>query len=276
MKDPDRTVGFLRKTLRLKDGTERVYQVWIPLTYDPSDTQTRWPTILFLHGAGECGSDGEKVLKVGLPAEIRRRRGRFDFIVVIPQSTGGWSGANEEAAVAALQASARDYRVDRDRIYLTGLSMGGFGSFALGAKYRTTFAAVVPICGGGSDADARRLRSVPIWIWHGDADPIVPVDRSRAMVEALTRAKAAELRYTEIPGCKHNAWDTAYADDRVYAWLLEHRATRLGSQRPVPPVVEKYAKPDAKGKSGTPAVGHDGDRRDAETQTGAASPAGAG
>jgi len=252
MKDPNRKVGFIRKTLKLDDGTEPIYQVWVPLDYAAGK---KWPVILFLHGKGESGTDGEKILVQGLPKEIKKRDGKFEFIVVIPQSAsgaamtvpskdapktaekgpagsaapprprGGWVGADEEFAIKALQATQRDYATDPDRVYLTGLSMGGFGTWRLAANHPTLFAALVPICGGGDPSKAATFAHIPTWVWHGDADKTVPPDLSRKMVEALKAAGAKEVKYTELPGVGHNSWDQAYASDELWTWLLAHRRT---------------------------------------------------
>ncbi|MCX5676661.1 MAG: prolyl oligopeptidase family serine peptidase [Planctomycetota bacterium] len=250
MKDPNRKVGFIRKTLKLDDGTERIYQVWVPLDYAAGK---KWPVILFLHGKGESGTDGEKVLIQGLPKEIKKRDGKFEFIVVIPQSAsgaamtvpskdapktaekgpaspaapprprGGWVGADEEFAIKALQATQREYTTDPDRVYLTGLSMGGFGTWSFAWKYPNAYAAIVPICGGGDPSKAATFAHIPTWVWHGDADKTVPPDLSRKMVEALKAAGAKEVKYSELPGVGHNSWDQAYASDELWTWLLAHR-----------------------------------------------------
>ncbi|MBM4019582.1 MAG: hypothetical protein FJ288_14895 [Planctomycetes bacterium] len=246
MKDPNRKVGFIRKTLKLDDGTERIYQVWVPLSYTPDK---KWPVILFLHGKGESGTDGEKILVQGLPKEIKKRAGKFDFIVAIPQCASGaaprepakeaakdapkgaalpfrrtgWVGPDEEFALKSLQAAMRDYACDPQRVYLTGLSMGGFGTWSLAAKYPAMFAAIAPICGGGDPASAAAIAPLPAWVWHGAADNVVPPEMSRRMVEALKAAGAKEVKYTELPGVGHNSWDAAYAGDELWSWMLSHR-----------------------------------------------------
>ena len=256
MKDPNRKVGFIRKTYTLADGTQRIYQVWVPLDYTPD---RKWPVILFLHGAGERGTDGEKVLIQGLPKEIKKRGGAFEFIVVIPQCAsapgrakepapatagqadraasapatpapaeapkprrGAWGG-DGEVAMGALRATLREYSCDADRVYLTGLSMGGFGSFSLAAEFPKMWAAVVPICGGGQPDTAAAMSHLPFWVWHGAEDKTMPPDMSRKMVEALKAAGAKEVKYTEVPGVGHNSWDNAYASDELWTWLLAHR-----------------------------------------------------
>jgi poly(3-hydroxybutyrate) depolymerase len=252
MKDPQRKVGFIRKVIVGPDGAERIYAVWIPLTYT---ADKKWPVILFLHGLGESGSDGQKPLTQGLPKEITKRQGKFDFIVVIPQvagsfalvrgaegtgmhAAGGWGGPDGAIAAGALAKTLHEYSCDADRVYLTGLSMGGYGTYTLAMKHPKTFAAIVPICGGGDPITAEDLGRHPIWIWHGEADPTVPVQRSRDMVTALVKAKAHELRYTELPGVGHNSWDAAYASDDLYTWLLAHKLSDQEGAKPVKPVID--------------------------------------
>jgi dienelactone hydrolase len=130
-----------------------------------------------------------------------------------------------------------EYSCDTDRVYLTGLSMGGYGAYTLAMKHPKTFAAVVPICGGGEPITAEDLGRHPIWIWHGEADPTVPVQRSRDMVAALVKAKAHEIRYSELPGVGHNSWDNAYASDDLYTWLLAHKLSDQETAKLVKPVI---------------------------------------
>ena len=262
MKNPNHKVGFVRKTARHADGTDRPYYVWVPLTYT---ADKKWPVILFLHGAGECGTDGDKVLIQGLPKEIKKRDGKFDFIVVMPQCVslreapkdpakgetsaprhkGGWRDAEEQLAIDAFKATLKEYSCDADRAYLTGLSMGGYGTFMFALKYPNMFAATVPICGGGVVNRAGDIAHIPTWVWHGSDDKTVAPDNSRKMVAALVKEKAAEVRYTEVPGVGHNSWDNAYANDEVFKWLREHKVSSLGKARPVKPVIDAPAWADA-------------------------------
>ena len=262
MKDPNHKAGFVRKTIRHADGTDRPYYVWIPLTYT---ADKKWPVILFLHGAGECGTDGDKVLIQGLPKEIKKRGGKFDFIVVMPQCIslhpvpkdpakgptseaghkGGWRDAEEQLAIDAFKATLKEYSCDPDRLYLTGLSMGGYGTFMFALKYPNMFAATVPICGGGAVNRAGDIAHIPTWVWHGSDDKTVAPDNSRKMVAALVKEKAAEVRYTEVPGVGHNSWDNAYADDEVFKWLLQHKVSSLGKAKPAKPVIDAQNWADA-------------------------------
>lgn len=232
--------GFLDRTVSLNGESYR-YQVYVPRDFD---SKKKWPVILFLHGVGERGDDGMQQTNVGIGRAIRADASRFPFIVVMPQCRKDkrWIDAEMQAqALAALEHSIREFHGDRDRLYLTGLSMGGYGTWDMTAKYPGKFAAYVPICGGiygpPKVPDARvalaadpnvadpyaetvkRIGSTPVWIFHGAADDTVPVEESRKMAQALAAAKA-NFRYTEYPGVGHNAWDKAYAEPELIPWLL--------------------------------------------------------
>lgn len=234
--------GFLDRTLSLQ-GTTYKYQVFLPDNWTPKQN---WPIILFLHGYGERGSDGLLQTDVGLPHAIRLDRSRFPAVVVIPQCLMDhwWTQQQmEQMALAALAAAAKDFKGDRKRTYLTGLSMGGFATWDIASRYPGKFAAVVPVCGGiiippdllahfpdlardaypddpGSYTQvAKKIGKTPVWIFHGGADDTVPVTNSRKMNEALTVA-GGNVKYTEYPGVGHNSWDKAYAEPDLMPWLL--------------------------------------------------------
>src|SRR5271157_129899 len=227
--------GFLDRTLSVRGVTYK-YQVFVPDNWSPNQ---KWPIILFLHGAGERGTDGIIQTQVGIATAIRNDRSRIPAIVVMPQclKEQSWNKPDmEEVALAALAAATKEFKGDPKRTYLTGLSMGGYGTWALAAAYPNKFAAVVPICGGillpddaRKQADTDRIpyleaakkigTKLPIWVFHGDADPAVPVSESRHMVEAL-KADGADVRYTEYPGVGHISWDKAYAEPELMTWLL--------------------------------------------------------
>jgi predicted peptidase len=181
------------------------------------------PVILFLHGAGERGTDGVIQTKVGIGPALCAFPHRYPAHVVMPQCGDGeqWSGTAGDAALMALDHTIRMFGGDEQRIYLTGVSMGASGALRLAARYPTRFAAVVPICGW---ADARRiavvLKTAPMWLFHGASDPVVPVGRSRQIVEALRSAGATDVRYTEYPGIGHESWDLAYAEQAMPEWLF--------------------------------------------------------
>jgi predicted peptidase len=211
--------GFLSKVYKGADGVESRYVVFVPHDYKGDKA---YPCILFLHGAGSKGTDGNKQVKGGLAAAVRKKEKTFPFIVVFPQAEKGWQakGADAKRALAILDELAQTYKVDQKRLYLTGLSMGGSGTWSLAAGYPERWAAMVPICGGGDPNTAEKIKHIPCWCFHGDADPIVKVERSREMIKTLKDAGGMP-RYDEYPGVGHNAWDRAYATAELYEWLLK-------------------------------------------------------
>jgi predicted peptidase len=218
-------------------GVEHRYQVYVPAGHDAG---REWPVVLFLHGAGERGDDGERPVQVGLAPAIRRDPA-FPAIVVFPQAApdSAWYGVEAEMALAALEASVQEWNGDRDRIYLTGLSMGGYGALRMAVDHPGRFAAVAVVCGGAvapasrpylrwrdvpADADlhewaAERLRDTPVWLFHGALDDVIPVEESRRVAAAL-EATGAPVRYTEYPDANHNAWDRAYAERGLWEWMF--------------------------------------------------------
>ncbi|MFO7975610.1 MAG: dienelactone hydrolase family protein [Candidatus Hydrogenedentota bacterium] len=208
--------GFLNKTIEVR-GEERPYAVYVPRNYDPSKA---WPLIVFLHGAGERGDDGLLQTEVGLPSAIRRNAKRFPAIVVMPQCPKGvwWDKAIEDVE-RAYALTREEYNIDPDRIYLTGLSMGGYATWQYGAQHIDRWAALMPICGGGNVKDAPILAKVPIWAFHGADDETVNPEESRKMVEAVKQA-GGNIRYAEFENTGHNSWDQAYRDKKVIRWLF--------------------------------------------------------
>lgn len=224
--------GFLNAVARMGDQS-MPYVVYVPRDYV---AEKQWPVILFLHGAGERGDNGLAQTGTGIGTAIRRNPERFPCLVVMPQCPNGrgWgarignlvdeSPETAQLALAALDATMKRYRCDPDRVYLTGLSLGGFGSWYIAAKNPQRFAAVIPVCGGGDPAQmAGPLKDLPIWAFHGDQDQAVLPARSREMVEAIKAAGGTKVKYTEYPGVGHNSWDRAYGDAEVIAWLLAQR-----------------------------------------------------
>jgi dienelactone hydrolase len=205
------------------------YLVYLPAGYYRS--WGRWPLILTLHGRGEAGDDVAQVRGQGLPRRVEERSG-LPFIIVAPQSPGwGWDVG---ALDALLDEVLRRYRIDVDRVYLVGNSMGGAGTWALAARSPARFAAIAPICGPGDPGSAGRLRGVPTWAFHGADDRIVPLEQSERMIAALQQA-GGDARLTVYPGLGHDAWTRTYADPKFYAWLLQHRRIRgsSGYGRPI-------------------------------------------
>lgn len=196
------------------------------LLYLPPEYETgaSWPLLLFLHGVGERGSDLGRVKAQGIP-RLLDQGGRLPFVVVAPQCAAGGYWANDRLAALLAEATA-ELRVDPDRVYLTGLSMGGYGAWSLAMDRPFLFAAVAPMCGGGDARRVGRLRKVPVWAFHGARDPVVPVGASRRMVEALRRC-GGDARLTVYPEAGHDCWTEAYGDAALYAWFLSHRRPSL-------------------------------------------------
>jgi predicted peptidase len=225
----DAKSGFLDKKFKNDDDTMSPYVVFVPAGYDGSKAV---PVILFLHGAGETKGGQKMPAEVGLGPHIKGRREKtFPAIVVFPQSEKRtWQADSPDAkrAIAMLDATMKEYKCDPARVYLTGLSMGGYGTWSNAAGHADRWAAIVPVCGGvrgGSSAEdnvAEKIKDIPCWVWHGDKDPAVPVDLSREMVAALKKA-GGNPRYTELAWITHSSWDAAYASDDLYAWLFAQK-----------------------------------------------------
>jgi predicted peptidase len=214
----DEKTGFLPKEYKGPEGDAK-YVVYVPKSYTGDKA---FPAILFLHGSGESGTDGEKQIKVGLASAIKKMKTEFPFIAIFPQSQkGGWAAKSNEGkrAMSILADVEKAYKVDGKRIYLTGLSMGGFGTWSLAAAYPERWAAIAPVCGGGDPSTAAKIKDIPCWCFHGDADKAVPVKKSREMIEALKTAGASP-KYTEYPDVGHNSWDRAYGTAELYDWFL--------------------------------------------------------
>lgn len=192
------------------------------LLYSPTGPQAPpaagWPLVLFLHGSGERGQDLERVRLHGLPRELDQGR-ELPAFVLAPQCPEG-SGWDTGALAALLDRVEAEFPTDPQRVLLTGLSMGGYGSWALALAQPERFAALVPVCGGGDPARAAEIGHIPQWVFHGALDEVVPPARSGEMVEAL-RACGAEVRFTLYPELGHTCWDRAYGEEELYSWLLE-------------------------------------------------------
>lgn len=216
------TTGFVSKTFTNPDGSTSPYVVFVPRNYDSSKPT---PVILFLHGAGETKGGKKQPVEVGIGPAIRKREKTFPFIVVIPQSENRtWRAGSDDAkrALAILDLTMKEYNGDPKRVYLTGLSMGGFGTWSLAAAEPNRWAAIVPICGAGDPSTAETIKHIPCWAFHGDKDTAVKVEGSRTMIEALKKA-GGQPKYTEYPGVGHNSWDNAYGTDELYDWLLQQQ-----------------------------------------------------
>ena len=203
------------------------YLLFTPKGYDPKGDK-QWPLILFLHGAGERGTNLQKVAVHG-PPKIVKGRPDFPFLVASPQCPNDETWSNE-AVLALLDEVIAKHAVDTNRIYLTGLSMGGFGAWSLALSHPERFAAVAPICGGGNPLDAllasrkkaAALKNLPFWAFHGAKDPVVKLEESQRMVAALKKAGVKEVELTVYPEAEHDSWTETYDNEKLYEWFLKH------------------------------------------------------
>lgn len=237
-------LNLYEKHLFIKDGDTLPYRLLLPANYDPGK---KYPLVLFLHGAGERGNDNEKQLIHGAKLFLTdEAKSKFPAIVVFPQcaSNSYWSNVafkslpdggrdfifttgNEattpmKLAQELLKDLMKKYPVIKRQVYVTGLSMGGMGTFEIVARNPKLFAAAMPICGGGAPASAKKLKKTEWWVFHGAKDVVVPLKYSEEMVEALKKVKAP-VRFTVYPEANHNSWDPAFAEPDFLSWLFSKK-----------------------------------------------------
>jgi predicted peptidase len=219
--------GFVNKVHKGKDGDSK-YVVFVPRAYGINDDQKVYPLILFLHGAGERGDDGQAPVKQGIAnggIKFKNYEKTFPFFVIFPQCQvkRNWKagGPDADRALAILAEVQKAYKIDGKRLYLSGLSMGGSGTWSLAAAYPNKWAAIAPICGGADLSTADKIKHIPTWCFVGDKDNPKLVENNRAMIKALKSAGGAP-RYSEFPFVGHNSWDCAYVTPELYAWFLKH------------------------------------------------------
>lgn len=202
----------------------RAFQVFVPAGEGP------FPCVVFLHGVGENGTDGEKHLAVGLPPYVLAHERDFPAVVIAPQCKGSWMyvGDDERLVMGALEATGREVRLQRERIYLTGLSQGGCSALDLGAKHPEVWAALVVICGAGRIADAMRLRRTPIRLYHGEKDEVIPPSGHHKFDDETVGGRdlskvLPHAAYVEFPGADHFIWDRVYGDPAMWEWLFAQK-----------------------------------------------------
>ncbi len=207
------------------------YRIHVPEGLESGQTV---PLVLFLHGAGERGNDNAAQLVHGvMPMVDYSLRTKQPLILLAPQCPkgSGWGGRRSQTknplslALDLVEQTKKSLPVDADRVYITGLSMGGYGTWTAIAQKPDLFAAAIPICGGGAPDSAGELVSVPVWAFHGGSDGTVPPERSRVMIAAI-QAAGGWPRYTEYPGVGHNSWARTYADDAALDWMMSQRLTQ--------------------------------------------------
>jgi predicted peptidase len=194
------------------------YLLFVPAAYS-DDRASVWPLILFLHGSEQRGDDPSVLDDLALPGFAKEQKD-FPFIVVIPQCPRNalWAPKIVKSVLDSVESSLR---IDQNRVYLTGFSMGAYGTWRTAAAFPRTFAAIAPICGISDLPDVPRLAAIPTWAFHGAQDINVPVTESRKMIDAL-RKTGAEARLTVYPGVAHDCWTMTYRDSRLYLWFLDH------------------------------------------------------
>lgn len=210
--------GFLSRTVTV-GGENLKYVVWVPDSYDPAEPM---PTIIHLNGAGECGTDGwRQVYHIG--GAIMLEPAKWPFIMIFPQKQDvkhDWED-EEPMVMEALKQSKQEFNIDDSRLYLTGLSQGGHGTWAIAARHPDMFAAIAPVCGWGDEEIASKVAKLPIWTFHGDKDEAVPVERSIEL-EKWIAAAGGTCKLTIYPGVGHDSWNNAYRNENLGQWFLEH------------------------------------------------------
>jgi predicted peptidase len=217
------------------------YRLFVPSDVNPT---SKHPLVLFFHGSGERGNDNEKPLLHGVQRfATADAQSRYPCFVLVPQCPTHldnqpimWTGERErmhllkltpevaiplQTALELLLEIQEKFRVNLDRTYVTGLSMGGFATWEALLRYPEMFAAAIPVCGGGDATHAARIKNIPVWAFHGADDPTVPVECSRSMIKMIEKA-GGHPRYTEYPGVGHNSWDRAYAEPDLLSWFFSH------------------------------------------------------
>ncbi|OGO20833.1 MAG: phospholipase [Chloroflexi bacterium RBG_16_48_8] len=196
------------------------YLLYLPSKYG-EDPDKKWPMILYLHGIGERGSKLNLLKKHGIP-KVVENRDDFPFLTVSPQCPDNtlWFEHYDEL-IAILDEVMETYDIDANRIYLTGNSMGGYGTWGLAIKIPYRFAAIAPICGGGIPEQVCVLKEVPMWAFHGEKDDLVDLSEGQKMMDAL-EACGGKVRFTIYKGVGHDSWTRTYENPELYAWFLEH------------------------------------------------------
>jgi predicted peptidase len=213
------------RTIEVKQDLD--YLLFLPADYDSARAEG-WPMILFLHGAGERGADLSRVKVHGPPKQVQSNP-EFPFVLVSPQCPEGktWDVSQLNGLLDDVIAK---HNIDKTRVYLTGLSMGGFGTWSMGIANPERFAAIAPICGGGQrlsvllagSEQKQALKTLPVWAFHGGMDSVVAVEESQRMVDALKRLGAENVKLTIYPDAGHDSWTQTYDDPDFYPWLLQH------------------------------------------------------
>lgn len=230
--------GLLYRTVKVGETTRR-YAVYLPREYHNT---TKWPCIIFLNGSGECGEDGQRQLTQGLFPAMINAPTDWPFIAIFPQKptrASTWLD-HDEYVMTTLARTQSEFSIDPSRIYLTGLSQGGAGTWAIGAKHADVFAAIAPVCGfGDGEQVGAALRDMPIWALHGEKDDVVPIAQSEKLINAAANGRSVDLnpaggsstkpgsksplRFSRFADLNHGCWDRSYRDMELGEWFLSFR-----------------------------------------------------
>ena len=198
------------------------YHIYLPDNYHASNAN--FPLVLFLHGAGERGDDLNLVEIHGIPKMINNGK-EFPFITIAPQCPAfqWWSEPlYTKTLIYLVEEIIKNYNVDIECVYATGLSMGGYGTLAIAKERPDLFSAIIPVCGGMDTTAIEKLKDIPIWLFHGDSDKVVPVENSKLIYEILKPINP-DIKITIYKGVDHNSWDITYSNKKIYDWMLEHK-----------------------------------------------------
>jgi predicted peptidase len=233
----DTKTVFEARTYQSPNGDKLLYRLMTPANYD---AKQKYPLVLFFHGSGERGDDNTAQLVHGMKDFASdENRAKYPCFVMAPQCPTGkkwcevdWSAETHKTpaepsdpmrlTLEAIANLEKHFNIDTQRLYVTGLSMGGYGTWDLISRKPNMFAAAIPICGGGDETEAAKLTKIPIWVFHGDKDGAVKVERSRNMIKAI-EAAGGKPKYTEYPGVDHDSWTRTYADPNVFEWLFSQK-----------------------------------------------------
>lgn len=226
---PDTAGRFVYREARVEGRAHR-FAVWLPPGFA---ARADWPAIVFLHGSGECGTDGERPTHIGLGPELRENPGRWPFVVVFPQKPHEYEEWEERERIvfAVLDRARKEFRIDRGRVALAGMSQGGHGVWMIGARHAERWSCLVPVCAyGRARSIAPRVARLPVWAFHGLRDDIVDPMESRLVMAAIRTEQeklglgALDSRLTLFGEANHNSWDPAFDEPELPAWILRHRA----------------------------------------------------
>lgn len=233
----DAAERFEKREFSDAHGGQLLYRLLKP---NPYDSNKKYPLVIFLHGAGERGNDNTKQLVHGMNDFASDKIMKsYPAFVIAPQCLEekqwvnvSWSADKHtmpekpaeplRQTMDVVEALQKEFSIDKDRLYITGLSMGGYGTWDAIQRYPDRFAAAAPICGGGDVTGAEAFKHVPVWAFHGDQDTAVKVGRSREMIEALKKAGGSP-KYTEYKGVGHDSWSATYRDEEFYKWMFAQK-----------------------------------------------------